>query len=111
MKIATYNLWNSREDFRDRAERAAAVLRQLDADLVCLQEVRAEFSSRYQHVAHYLADQLSYTFMAFEQYPDEDEGLAVLSRYPISDSLTNCACKIVQPCRRSSPLQVWTYAF
>lgn len=48
-----------------------------DADIIGLQEVTENFYS------HFLLTKTDYDFCQFRQYRDEDEGLAILSKYPI----------------------------
>ena len=77
MKIATYNIWNDESTLELRAKRIVEEIRAVDADIIGLQEVSTEFYNKH------LATETGYVHHAFMQYPGEEEGLAVLSRYPL----------------------------
>lgn len=78
MRIATLNLWNS--DMPRRYPQLLEALHEADADVIALQECTEDFFSAA------LADTSDWPFRVFEAYEDEDEGLALLSRYPIRES-------------------------
>jgi len=77
MKIATYNIWN---DDRDRTTQLIQTIETLDADVIGLQEVTSRFYAAYQKV------QTRYAHCVYHQYPGEDEGLALFSKFPIHSS-------------------------
>ena len=80
MRIATYNIWNSDVGMPKRAEQIVRQIAQIDADIICLQEVKSvEYHS-------YLAKQLPYSYAVFHNHEREDEGLAVFSRFPLMES-------------------------
>ena len=64
LRIATYNVHKCRGlDRRVRPARIASVLREIDADVVALQEVvSAEERGREAHQARFIAEELGYTF-------------------------------------------------
>ncbi len=68
LRIATYNIHKGRGmDGRVRIERILRVLREIDADIVALQEVvNHEGRSPEEHQARYLADELGYFFTVGE---------------------------------------------
>ncbi len=77
MKIATYNIWNDKATLELRAKQILKEIRTVDADVIGLQEVSTEFYHNY------LAKESGYVHHVFMQYPGEEEGLAVLSHYPL----------------------------
>ena len=78
MIFATYNVWNEEKGMGDRTELILQELTRIQADLVALQEV----TPRLQH--QHLARLAGYPYLEFRQYAQEEEGLAVLSRYPLT---------------------------
>ena len=77
MKIATYNVWNEEKGADIRRKQLIHEIRTVDADIIGLQEVTPDF---YQN---YLQKDTGYPYSVFEKYHDEEEGLAILSRFPI----------------------------
>ena len=77
MKIATYNIWNDEATLELRAKQIMEEIRSVGADIIGLQEVSTEFYNNY------LATKSGYIHHAFMQYPGEEEGLAMLSHYPL----------------------------
>ena len=77
MKIATYNIWNDEATLELRAKQILEEIRAVDADVIGMQEVSVEFYHKY------LATEAGYVHHAFMQYPGEEEGLAILCRYPL----------------------------
>lgn len=78
MRIATYNIWNSDTFFKERIEVVCKAIKKVDADVVCLQEVRKEES---RNIADIIANNTGYQFFVFREYPDcPDEGLAIMSK-------------------------------
>lgn len=77
MKIATYNIWNDEANLELRTKQIMEEIRTVDADIIGLQEVSADFYNNH------LATESGYVHHAFMQYPGEEEGLAMLSRYPL----------------------------
>jgi len=78
MKIATYNIWNNEE--QDKREKH--ILRELhmaEADIVGLQEVTDYF---YEYA---LAKDEIYPYSCFYAYAGENEGLAILSKFPLCE--------------------------
>ena len=78
--FATYSVWNEEKGMGDRTELILQELTRIQADLVALQEV----TPRLQH--QHLARLAGYPYSEFRQYAQEEEGLAVLSRYPLTGS-------------------------
>ncbi|MDO4740770.1 MAG: endonuclease/exonuclease/phosphatase family protein [Eubacteriales bacterium] len=76
MKIATYNIWND-ESLPGRTEDLLREIVLCGADIIGLQEVPRAF---------YEAARGLYLHGAYEPYEGEDEGLALLSRFPILQS-------------------------
>ena len=77
MKIATYNIWNDEATLELRAKQIIKEICFVNADIIGLQEVSTAFYNKY------LAVDSGYVHHAFMQYPGEEEGLAILSRYPL----------------------------
>lgn len=78
IKAATFNIWNDDATF---ALREKDILRELsgsDADIIALQEVPAAFAKG--------ALLAQYPQLLFMQYEAEEEGLALISRYPVLHS-------------------------
>ncbi|HUG83659.1 MAG TPA: endonuclease/exonuclease/phosphatase family protein [Euzebya sp.] len=85
MRVATWNLWHRFGDWQRRAEAITAALRQVDADVVCLQEVWTEEASGRSQAAELaaalgLADHADAHRIAYEGVTF---GNAVLSRWPL----------------------------
>lgn len=77
MKIATYNIWNDEATLELRTKQIIEEICAVDADIMGLQEVSTEFYDKN------LAEKAGYMHHVFMQYPGEEEGLAILSRYPL----------------------------
>lgn len=80
MRIATYNIWNEEKGVGGRFEQLVEEIVNVDADIIALQEVTTKF---YQDI---LTHKIGYPYCEFRKYIDEDEGLAILSKYPIESS-------------------------
>lgn len=77
MRVATYNLWNADQGQPTRHAWLLRELSRLNADLLCLQEVRdASYAAE-------LAERLGYAHTHFAAEPGEEEGLCILSRTPL----------------------------
>ncbi len=85
MRIATYNLWNSRVRWPERLDAAVEELVRLDADVVALQEVAARVEEHDgRDAAALLAERCGYGHVVTRLYPnDPDEGVAFLSKQPL----------------------------
>lgn len=77
MKIATYNIWNSESGMPTRNQYIINEIRKVSADIICLQEVK-----NIQQ-AELIAQQAQYKYMFFDTYNYEDEGLCILSKFPL----------------------------
>ena len=86
-RIATYNIHKSRGlDGRVRPQRIVEVLREVDADLIALQEVVShKYGSREADQAQFIADELGYDWAMGENrtYRGAAYGNVVLTRFPI----------------------------
>lgn len=80
MKIATYNVWNENKGIGNRFEQILEEIRNVNADLIALQEITPQF---YQD---FLSNMSEYPYSEFGKYTNENEGLAILSKY----SFANC---------------------
>ncbi len=80
LRIATYNIWNNDAGQEARAKQILSEIGKLRADIVGLQEVTEDFFSKF------LANWEIYPFARFFPYSGEDEGLAILCRYPVEES-------------------------
>lgn len=87
MRIATWNVWHRFGDWEARAEAILAVLRDIDADVVCLQEA---WTAAERSQAAELAAALGLDGGAVDAHRVDHEGVtfgnAVLSRWPIRHS-------------------------
>lgn len=77
MKIATYNIWNSDVGMPLRRDQTVNEIIGLNADLLCLQEMKSQACHRE------IANACSYKYSCFSNHPNEDEGLSIFSRFPI----------------------------
>lgn len=82
MKIATYNVWNENKGKGSRFQQLIQEINTVDADIIGLQEVTPYF---YNEV---LIKETTYKYHIYGKYPNEDEGLAILSKYPITNYFT-----------------------
>jgi endonuclease/exonuclease/phosphatase family metal-dependent hydrolase len=90
LRVLTLNLWNLAGDWRTRREEILVWLRQLEADVVCLQEV---IDDGDRNTARWLGERSGYGGVAFGGSPIDGGhgahfGNAVLSRAPIDHSAT-----------------------
>lgn len=83
MKIITYNIWNSDCNYNDRIELLCTVLRCNGADVIALQEVRDK------ETVDLISTSCGYKHYVWRKYLDCEEGLALLSKYPIIYAETN----------------------
>lgn len=77
MKIATYNVWNENDGVGSRFEQLIQEITNVDADIIALQEVTIQF---YGDARERLKQ---YEYSEFRNYTEEDEGLAILSKYAL----------------------------
>lgn len=80
MKIATYNVWNENKGVGNRFDQLVNEINSVGSDIIGLQEVTSYFYETY------LASNKNYPFHIYGKYSNEDEGLAILSKYPILES-------------------------
>ncbi|MEG1797389.1 MAG: endonuclease/exonuclease/phosphatase family protein [Clostridium sp.] len=80
MRIATYNVWNESRNMESRIEQLITEINQVDADVIGLQEVTEDFFNNH------LKKKTQYQHCEFKKYRDYEEGLAILSKYPITKS-------------------------
>lgn len=83
MRIATYNIWNCDVNFDYRIELLCKEIDENKIDIIALQEVRNK------KIVEYIKRKCKYDYFCFKKYYDCEEGLAVLSRFPIIYSKTN----------------------
>ena len=86
LRCLTLNLWGAEEPLAARMARLVSDLRDLQPDIVTLQEVR-EVPGRLANQAERLAYEAGYAFVYGRATPFEGghEGLAILSRLPIHE--------------------------
>ncbi|MCH5287530.1 MAG: endonuclease/exonuclease/phosphatase family protein [Christensenellaceae bacterium] len=78
MRIATYNVWNDERGGDVRQRQIVEEIVAVNADVIGLQEVHpALFRNRLAGL---------YPHAVFRVYEGEDEGLAILSRYPVLET-------------------------
>lgn len=81
MKIATFNIWNNDFLFKERITAICEAIYEVQADVICLQEVRNDKSI---DIVKTIAQYANYQFFTFQEYPDcTDEGLAILSKFEL----------------------------
>ena len=89
VRVLTLNLWNISEPLEARSSALVAGLKQLRPDLVCFQEVSPH--PRLRRVqSEIIAEQCDFPHHAYSFsgcWGAREEGLAILSRYPIVRSL------------------------
>ena len=78
MKIATYNVWNEDKGIGKRFNQLIHEINTVDVDIIGLQEVTPFFFNNY------LVKETNYKYCIYEKYKEEEEGLAILSKYPIN---------------------------
>lgn len=81
MRLATYNIWNSDVGMPARTDDLVSVLTVLQADVLCLQEVR---DNEYHNL---LVSSMDYPYHTFCAHEGEAEGLSVLSHFPIETQI------------------------
>lgn len=81
MRIATYNLWNPAKGLGERHHQLVCEIVRVNADIIGLQEVIPE---QYEQ----LRQELPYPYSVYTEYIDEEEGLAIFSKYPVSESFS-----------------------
>lgn len=78
MKLATYNVWNDERGGEARQRQIVDEIARVGADVIGLQEVAPRlFRERLAGL---------YPYAVFRAYAGEDEGLAILSRYPLTET-------------------------
>lgn len=82
MKVATYNIWNSSTGMPLREQYIINEIKNINADILCLQEVQNEKQ------AILIANECDYNYFFFEHYLDEHEGLCILSKRPFNESVS-----------------------
>lgn len=83
MKIATYNIWNNDRDFNSRLELLIKVIIESKLDIIALQEVRNE------EVVKLITSKSNLKHYCWQAYSDCEEGLAIISKYPITFNWNN----------------------
>jgi endonuclease/exonuclease/phosphatase family metal-dependent hydrolase len=85
LRIVTLNLWNEQGPLARRMELAAQQLAALSPDVIALQEVRqsAAVSNQAETLAGVLG--MQFHFAVSTPWGGGEEGLAILSRHPISE--------------------------
>src|SRR5689334_20672600 len=89
VRLATYNIHKARGmDGRTRPSRIAEVLRQVDADVIALQEVLSFGRTGHVDQANFLGHELGYTTVVGEnrKHRGAAYGNVVLSRLPVIGS-------------------------
>ena len=76
MKIATYNICNSECGMPHRLNYIIAEIQKVKADILCLQEVCNK------ETAEQIATRTGYSHCFFDNYPNDEEGLCILSNFP-----------------------------
>lgn len=79
MKIATYNIWNSENGMPYRTNYIIEEIRKIKADVICLQEVHN------RQLSEDIAVKAGYQYWYFDSYPNNEEGLCILSNIPFDE--------------------------
>ncbi|WP_158702727.1 endonuclease/exonuclease/phosphatase family protein [Paenibacillus faecalis] len=98
MKIATYNIWNSDYLFDGRLKNICDEINHVKPDIINLQEVRYKSKIDSSIIINKIVEETDYQFFYFEKYHNENEGLAVLSRRPLTEMEVNWDRKDVDNC-------------
>lgn len=86
LTVATFNIWHDQRDWRARAPLVIDALRQIDADVIGLQEVLEDAGKGLPNQAATLAEALGYRMIFVSTDPEGNPrryGNAVLSRLPV----------------------------
>jgi maltose 6'-phosphate phosphatase len=77
LRVATFNLWNNDKTWGARKLAIIEEIVRIDPDVMALQEVPNldELQS--------IADEVNLPYYTFMKYPDEEEGLAIISKAPL----------------------------
>ncbi|HVM10220.1 MAG TPA: endonuclease/exonuclease/phosphatase family protein [Acidimicrobiales bacterium] len=89
LRVVTLNIWNLSGPWRERRDEIVRWLRELDADIVCLQEIVDDGA---RNSARWVAERAGYEAVAFggvEARPGVIFGPAILSRWPIDHQATH----------------------
>lgn len=81
MRIATYNVWNENKGRGNRFDQLKREIVNINADVIALQEVTPYFYNQ-------VLEKIGYDYLQYFQYPWEEEGLAILSKHPITQSIS-----------------------
>lgn len=79
MRIATYNIWNSKNGMPCRGRHIVDEIKKIKADIICLQEV----SNR--EMAENIAIKLGCQYWFFDNFRNDEEGLCILSHIPFKE--------------------------
>jgi maltose 6'-phosphate phosphatase len=94
LRVATFNIWNSKRNWSRRLAGAVEELSHLDADVVALQEAPVQAAPGLP-LDRFLRDQTAYPHVLHLPYPgpadkrEWPEGLAFLSKLPIDGVRVN----------------------
>ena len=85
--VLTLNIWQEQGPWAERIELCGRRLQQLAPDIICLQEVR-QVPEKIPNQAATLAEKLGmhHVYETAQPWGGGDEGLAILSRFPIVES-------------------------
>lgn len=106
MKIATYNIWNSENGMPRRRKYIIDEIQVIDADVIGLQEVPN------RAMAEDIAMAAGYQHCFFEHYPNNEEGLCILSKIPFGecdswfDETNAIYCSFVQADKKIAVINV-----
>lgn len=82
MRIATYNIWNSKNGMPHRGRYIVDEIKKIKADIICLQEVCNG------EMAENIAIKLGYQYWFFENFNNDEEGLCILSHIPFEECVS-----------------------
>jgi len=91
VRVMTLNIWNYNDPWQTRRELIAACINQVAPDVIGLQEIRVERDrspeNQAQQIMAHLRDEYQCVYcpaMTFDRDPLREEGLAILSRWPVA---------------------------
>ena len=97
LKIMTFNIWNYNRPWKKRRKLIAKLVTSEMPDIIGFQEIRndvllnEEGRNQIEQLAEDIGSDYAFVYqpaMVYSVYPRKEEGLAVMSRYPILES--NC---------------------
>ena len=83
MKICTYNIWNDETNYSKRMDLLIKKINEKNIDIIALQEVKNK------EIVNKIKEECGFNYICWEKYHDREEGLAILSKYEMTNKWTN----------------------